>query len=324
MIKIILCAEALNRVRLTYSPLWEVICSIRVLAHPSEHNLHAPWGTWARRRIDAELMDLLSGLMPTPKLFPDFLTPPPGVQRRSLQTELAELAAIDPAIAKDELERCWDGRPPASIRALLSDPMAAMQSLSVSLEQYWQQLLSPVWSELRRVVTADLAYRADELASTGLHHLLNHVHPKVSFNGEDLMVRSQFDVTRQAGTSGLVLVPCVFAWPDVLIVDTEPYPVTISYTPRGAGTLWQTRRETRTRPAAKLIGRSRAEILALLDMPLTTSQLAEQTEMSQPAVSQHLAVLRNSGLIEARRSGRMVFNTRTPLGHALLEGGDDD
>jgi DNA-binding transcriptional ArsR family regulator len=146
------------------------------------------------------------------------------------------------------------------------------------------------------------------------------LHPKVDFDGENLTLRSGHDVSRHAGVSGLVLVPCVFAWPDVLIVDSEPYPVTLSYPPRGAGTLWQSGKHNPAPPAASLMGRSRAAILALLDRPLSTSELAEQAEMSLPAVSQHLAVLRSCGLIEARRTGRMVFNTRTPLGHALLDG----
>jgi DNA-binding transcriptional ArsR family regulator len=36
----------------------------------------------------------------------------------------------------------------------------------------------------------------------------------------------------------------------------------------------------------------------------TVFELAEPFDMSQPAVSQHLAVLRDSGLVSARRDGR--------------------
>jgi DNA-binding transcriptional ArsR family regulator len=49
----------------------------------------------------------------------------------------------------------------------------------------------------------------------------------------------------------------------------------------------------------------RREILAMLsqrEMPML--ELAESFEMSVPAVSQHLAVLRNAGLVEVRKSGR--------------------
>jgi DNA-binding transcriptional ArsR family regulator len=50
---------------------------------------------------------------------------------------------------------------------------------------------------------------------------------------------------------------------------------------------------------------TRREMLALLrDRELTVQELAEPFAMSQPAISQHLAVLRDSGLVSARREGR--------------------
>ena len=42
----------------------------------------------------------------------------------------------------------------------------------------------------------------------------------------------------------------------------------------------------------------------LRDRELTVVELAEPFAMSQPAVSQHLAVLRESGLVSARAEGR--------------------
>ena len=71
------------------------------------------------------------------------------------------------------------------------------------------------------------------------------------------------------------------------------------------------------------IGHSRVAILALLDLPLSTTQFGEQTEISLPAVCQHLAVLRHSGLVTSRRAGRTVLNTRTELGDALLDAGHE-
>src|SRR5688572_22089423 len=120
MIKITLCAEALNRVRLNYSPMWETVCSLRTFLHPPGNHLHTPWAKWARPRIEPELTELLRGLMPSPGHFPDFLTPPTAAHPRSFQAELAALAETDPANATEEIERCWDGRPPAAISALLA------------------------------------------------------------------------------------------------------------------------------------------------------------------------------------------------------------
>ncbi len=51
----------------------------------------------------------------------------------------------------------------------------------------------------------------------------------------------------------------------------------------------------------------RLEILhRLADGPMDVGRLATETHASQPNVSQHLAVLRTAGLVEAERDGREV------------------
>ena len=51
----------------------------------------------------------------------------------------------------------------------------------------------------------------------------------------------------------------------------------------------------------------RLEIIHLLaDGPREVSRLAEEMGISQPNVSQHLAVMRSAGVVEAEREGREV------------------
>ncbi len=51
----------------------------------------------------------------------------------------------------------------------------------------------------------------------------------------------------------------------------------------------------------------RLEILhRLAQSPCEVGRLAEELDASQPNISQHLAVLRNAGLVEAVRDGREV------------------
>jgi DNA-binding transcriptional ArsR family regulator len=61
----------------------------------------------------------------------------------------------------------------------------------------------------------------------------------------------------------------------------------------------------------------RLEILELLHRrPHSVAELTEQVDVSQQAVSQHLAVLDRAGLVEARRDGtRSVYAVR-PAGFA--------
>lgn len=61
----------------------------------------------------------------------------------------------------------------------------------------------------------------------------------------------------------------------------------------------------------------RLEILSLLQVrPRSVGEIANEVDVSQQAVSQHLAVLDQAGLVEARREGtRSVYAVR-PAGFA--------
>jgi DNA-binding transcriptional ArsR family regulator len=56
----------------------------------------------------------------------------------------------------------------------------------------------------------------------------------------------------------------------------------------------------------------------MLDLPRTTTQLAEQLDLSPAAVSQHLKILKDTMLVTADRRGRMVLYQRTTAAAALL------
>jgi len=52
----------------------------------------------------------------------------------------------------------------------------------------------------------------------------------------------------------------------------------------------------------------RRRMLAWLsERPLATSELAERARMSAPAMSRHLSVLENAGLVVSRREGQRVL-----------------
>nr|BFE79594.1 hypothetical protein GCM10020093_021950 [Planobispora longispora] len=67
-----------------------------------------------------------------------------------------------------------------------------------------------------------------------------------------------------------------------------------------------------------MLGRSRALLLAELEVPASTTQLSGRTGMSMGGVSQHLTALRDAGLVSAHRSGRYVLYARSEAGETLL------
>jgi DNA-binding transcriptional ArsR family regulator len=62
-----------------------------------------------------------------------------------------------------------------------------------------------------------------------------------------------------------------------------------------------------------LASRPRREILAYLSKnPLTTTELSERFAMSTPAISRHLSVLENAGLVRSTREGQRVLYELAP------------
>ena len=106
-------------------------------------------------------------------------------------------------------------------------------------------------------------------------------------------------------------------WPDVLVRTADPQPA-LTYAPRGLGRLWDTHGSTDRPALAAVIGETRASLLIQLDLPMTTTALADHLGISAPSVSAHLHALRAAGIVSARRDGRAVLYTRTTLAEQLL------
>jgi len=51
---------------------------------------------------------------------------------------------------------------------------------------------------------------------------------------------------------------------------------------------------------------------------MSVSELTERFEISQPAISQHLAALKGAGLVSERREGRFAYYRSEPRGLAPL------
>ena len=69
----------------------------------------------------------------------------------------------------------------------------------------------------------------------------------------------------------------------------------------------------------RLIGRTRSAVLGGLLSPASTGELAKALHVSPTSVSEHTAVLRDTGLITTTREGNRVRHLATGLGRALLD-----
>jgi DNA-binding transcriptional ArsR family regulator len=181
--------------------------------------------------------------------------------------------------------------------------------------------VEPVWPRLRAASAADVAYRVERFADGGLARVLADLHPEVVLDADRLRVDKPHHCSHRFDLAGMgiLLLPCAFIWPTVMVECCDTEQPTLTYPTRGVAELWQEAPAEQTDPLSALVGRTRATLLAILGLPRTTTQLAGQLGLSPPAVSQHLKVPKDTGLVGARRRGRMVLYQRTAAATTLLE-----
>ncbi|MFJ6939177.1 DUF5937 family protein [Streptomyces sp. NPDC101132] len=312
-------AADLAQMRFAVSPMWEVVTSFRLLRDPAASPLHQCWAAQVRPRVARAGLDAgwLSDLIPPRGYLADFLNPVPATPFPTLAAELAAMRAGTPEQLRRDLDRLGTSSP--RMRLLYEEPDAGLEKVAAEIEAYWELALAPYWARVRQLLEADVFHRARQVAEHGAAHVLNELHETVRWDDGTLgLVHRQCSLTRDQPGSGLLLVPSAFAWPRVLTRSIAGESPQLAYPARGVGNLWEPRATTATDAVAAVLGRSRTMLLAELDTPASTTQLARSSGLSPAGVSQHLTALRDAGLVTAHRSGRSVLYARTAVADALL------
>ncbi|MGP4050579.1 DUF5937 family protein [Streptomyces sp. 2A115] len=317
--------DDLLRCRFAISPLWETQEAVRTLNRPKRQGYHPRW----LRRIGAAAAELdltsLWLLMPQRGHTPDWVGPPPIGPAATFEEEIARVRAADPEAALDDMAEALADTPGAAEsprgRALLADPARAVRELADLLETAWHRLIEPDWPRLRDLLEADVSFHSRRLAEVGLGGLLPELDPRFTWDAGTLTVEWKGEHIRELGGQGLVLMPSVFSWPDVVSGFDPPWQPTLAYPARGIGELWAEPSDRTPEALVRILGRGRATVLAALDEPATTTALAHRLSLAPSSVSAHLSALRGAGLLVSRRYGHQVLYERTPLGIALVSGG---
>ncbi|MBO4259147.1 winged helix-turn-helix domain-containing protein [Streptomyces griseorubiginosus] len=317
-------ADTLAGSRFVLSPLAETLASLKLLhageaAHPGERvwlGRHLPGyrALLAADPVTALLVRAGFGRVWTA----DFLAPTPR-DGEGVEEGLARVRATPADRARADLVVSLAGGPlPAALdRDDLPERAAGL------LWRVWTETVRPYWDRRRRILEADVVARTAQVSQGGWAAVLDELRPgRTRWLGENrLQVNLHEYPPREISGAELVFVPVTpqrqggwVSWEDGRERYALVYPC--------AGVL--SGGERRAVPAAlgALLGAARAEVLVLLDSPLSTTQLVAVTGQALGSVGRHLKVLLDAGLVERRRAGRSVLYSRTPAGHVLVEAGN--
>lgn len=323
MLEFTLSPALLGNTRFTFSPLAEVGGSIRLLGVPRVGHPHQPWIRQVRPELtDCVDMQLLAAVCPPSRWPPNYFFAPPGSVVTSIDDQLDGLRRYPPAKFADDLRQAWSGQHQShTVNALLAGPEAALARLVDELGAYWSVAIAPYWARICAVLEDDVAYRAARGISGGLYEMLEDLHPEIAISGLSLSVNKPAHSSEQHDGTALTLIPSVFLHPHLVVGHDEGGGFSAIYSARGVGRVWEGAREPSHRerdPLGALLGPTRALILRHVDVPMTTTLIARHLQLTPSNVSQHLAVLRDSGLLRSWRSGRDVLYKHTTLAQSLL------
>jgi DNA-binding transcriptional ArsR family regulator len=318
----------LTRTRFAFSPLFETAMGFGVMHDPSRHAIHLPWICEAREATEHLRFEFLETLVRFPKAngyIPDFLTPPPVTALPDFTDEIRTLRATNPDIVRREVKLAWADQTelPASARAFIENPEFALAQLAIELQAFWALTLEPHWTKIRALLESDVLARARNLALGGAEDLFVNLNPLVSFEAgvleldKSMCIDSPSDIYLDG--RGLLLMPSVFVFPKFMTILDPPWQPVLAYTPRGVANLWMNQPPPTNQALEMLLGAGRSEVLLSLETPSSTSEVATRLGLSSSGVSEHLGVLRQTGLVEPHRRGRSVYYSLSRTGCALLD-----
>ena len=315
-------AEDVARVRFAFSPNWELVSSLRALRRPSAHALHLPWVQEALPALQGFDMSLLDALASPEGYVPDFFGPPPHTPVPDFEAELEMVRRVPAERVRHEIGLLYGRRtPPAVLRPLLERPRYGLRRLTEALAGYWELTLAHHWPRLRSLLEGEVLHRARQLTLGGAELLFADLHEEVAWSGSELAVAIRYDAAIPLLGRGLLMVPSAFYWPRVAVVTDPAWQPSLTYPPRGVATLWDPAEATGPEGLRALLGATRAALLAQLDAPRSTAELARRVGVTPGAVSQHLGKLRGAGVVTSSRQGREVLYALTPAGEALVSAG---
>ncbi|MGW4461082.1 transcriptional regulator [Micromonospora sp. NPDC004704] len=335
MLKIFFSSEDIARTRVASAadPVWELILSLHLLQGRTHDPVMSGWRRdvyrGLRRENQAGQQRLLFALNPPRGYFPDFLTPYQG--SRGLDAGLDAIRSTPARLLHRDLSvLATENALPSTAGALARGEPEVLRQLTDSMRQYQSVALGPYWDRVEAAVEADRIRRARALLDGGAEGLLASLRPAVRYSAGVLEVLD-YPYSRELhlGDRGLTLIPSFFcSRTPVALFDPDLPPVLVypvdrlgGLTPapgEGAGTAPAIGQGGGREALAALLGRTRANVLEVVDEGCSTGEVARRLHISAAAASQHATVLRNAGLLVSQRDRNTVRHTLTPLGRAML------
>jgi len=316
-----LAPDDLTAIRFGISPGHELCHAVRAILRPDEYPLQWGWMRAFRGAIPREDFEVLALLIREEGYFPDFLTSTPTWELTP-EAEAERLRDIDEerfAVDMTKVLVRSDGARRTAVQHMLDQPDRARALIAEAWLSVWNAAVAPVWTQLERLLRADIAVRSRRIAESGIGDMVQTLHDRVAWaDGAVRVTMRIWSEVVDCHGSGLVLVPSVMGTSGCFVLTEPPAQPTLFYPAQGVTATWARDPADVAGALGALLGPARARILLEAHEPRTTSQVARDTGLAISTASHHLTVLRDAGLVASTREGARVLHRRSPLGEAMV------
>jgi len=296
VIRIALGAEGLANTRFAISPLHAAV-ELLYFRECAPQTVAGQWRAAVGEALHSEHLDLLAAIVHEGihGYLPDFVGPTPDGYEGDLDTELHRVATTAPERIDYE-----------------TGEQQFAEHVAGQLAQFWRLMLPRHWPRIRERLENDISSRTRTLAREGFAAMIATLHPTMVWKQDGLILDMSCGPTTSHGhtvAEAMVLMPTAFGQRPLHSLDPCDAPCfrfpLITYPSLSSPSV-------SAPPLDELIGSTRALLLAQLDAPQTTEQLAEDLHLSPSTVSYHLQVLHRAGLVSRIRRSRHVYYRSTP------------
>lgn len=237
MIVVELDPQTAAHIRLAASPVAEIAGVLRLFAAGRRDAVFGDVGASVRGIVTDPDVALLVALVPVSGsgYIPDFITPKPPIDGDPLAGQLDRVRSTPAHDVHQQVivERFGGRRVPLNVAAATSDGSFARRAAR-GLHLVWRVALRERWTELRRMLDADIARQLYSLGRFGVAPTIAALHPDIRFDGRLLCVRiPPWDERGRLENTEVVLSPTVFGSSRVSTQLCRASDAVVTYPARG-------------------------------------------------------------------------------------------
>ncbi len=348
MIVFNLPAEAVERLAFAYSPLLEAVLSLHVLVEPKHHPVQHAWVRQMQQLSPGLKKKISAFSFAYRSYFPAFLFPATTGSMPTFESELKRLETLSPPVVSFEfteaacpgytrydpgrledstrmqaiLDHFAELEPDPQSQKLLKlavdEPARLLQEFLELLAGYWDASFCQEWQRLEETLARNVTAAGNKIVSQGLYGFLDSLWPEVRTDktGEKFWIDRPHDhtVTLEAADQ-LLLVPSIYVWPHLRVNCDPPWPLCLVFPVEDIQKATNPPLPDRDmlRVLKALADDVRLQALRLIvEKPRSTQELAPLLGLSETALSKHLRLLAEAGLLRAQRSGYYVLYYPVP------------